>query len=405
MGYIQNFEDLLNFAKRRFWLITVLTVIGVILSAIYAKTRPDTYEAFAILEVQSAQVSGVEATASAQLIQSIEQRLTTRDNLQAVIDRHGLYADLTGLTPDKKLVLLRQNVTFVPIAAQGVNPFAGPAQISALVINARDGDAATSARIANDFAQGVLDMSLTGQMEKARDTVAFFQEEELRLSLQITNLESEMAEYKNANPLAVPGMAESLRDEINDLDSEIREIDQELVALSEEQKVLAAESNLRETDRRRLADLNSEVTVLDEQKNALLARKAEVDLQVAGLPEVEKTLAGYERKLDQLQSSLAVVSGRLAGAQTDAKLAERQQTERFAILDRAKDPEFPLGSGGKKLFVAGSIASLLFAAGLAFMLDLLKPVLRTSTQMERQLGIRPIVAIPTVSFPRLAHRK
>ena len=105
-------------------------------------------------------------------------------------------------------------------------------------------------------------------------------------------------------------------------------------------------------------------------------------------------MAGYQRQLDQLQGGLDVVTTRLTEAETEAKLAERQQGERFALLDRAITPQNPVGSGGKKLFVAGAMASLMAGLALAFLLDLMKPVIRTSTQMERQLGLRPIVAIP-----------
>lgn len=50
------------------------------------------------------------------------------------------------------------------------------------------------------------------------------------------------------------------------------------------------------------------------------------------------------------------------------------------------------------------MASLLAALGLAFALDLLKPVVRTSAQMERQLGLRPIVAIPEIDLPNRPRR-
>ena len=139
--------------------------------------------------------------------------------------------------------------------------------------------------------------------------------------------------------------------------------------------------------------------MLSEQKAALTTRRAELAAALASQPEVERVLAGYLRQLDQLGESRGVVTARLAEAETAARLAERQQDERFALLDRAVTPERSIASGGKKLFAAGALASLLAGLGLAFVLDLMKPVLRTSTQMERQLGLRPIVAIPELDLP------
>ena len=56
------------------------------------------------------------------------------------------------------------------------------------------------------------------------------------------------------------------------------------------------------------------------------------------------------------------------------------------------------------MFVAaGAIAGLLGGLFLAFLIDMLKPVIRTSAQMERELGLRPVIALPEIR--RSARRK
>jgi hypothetical protein len=47
--------------------------------------------------------------------------------------------------------------------------------------------------------------------------------------------------------------------------------------------------------------------------------------------------------------------------------------------------------------MAGVAAAFCAGLGLAFILDLAKPVVRTSAQMQRQLGIRPVVTIPSLA--------
>ena len=397
MGQIQNLEDLVGFMRRHLRLIVAVAVIGAVASAIFARIRPDSYEAFAVIEVQGAQVVQEGSPGSAQLMQSIEQRLTTRENLLAVIDRHGLYSDLTALSDDERVALLRASVSFEGIAAAGSNPYAGPAQLSAIIIRAGNTDAGLAARVANDFAQGVLDMSSSGKLRQARDTLAFYQEEEDRLSAEIARVEAEVADYKLLH--AVSGVAEAQRAELVSVEADLRQLDQNLVALMEEQRQLSAKGSLRTTEQRQLQDLDTQIAVLTEQKAALTGRRAELAMALASQPEVERALAGYLRQVDQLNDSLAVVTARLAEAGTAVKLAERQQDERFALLERALTPERSVGSGGRKLFLTGALASLLAGLALAFVLDLLKPVLRTSAQMERQMGLRPIVAIPELDLP------
>jgi hypothetical protein len=130
------------------------------------------------------------------------------------------------------------------------------------------------------------------------------------------------------------------------------------------------------------------------------ARKAEIEATLATAPEIEQVLAGYDRELQQLQSQYTVVTQRMAEAETTQRLAETQQSGRFSLLERAITPEYPTGGGKKKIAIAGSVASLLAAIGLAFILDLLKPVVRTAAQMQRQLDLEPVVCIPEIRAPK-----
>lgn len=402
MGQIQNLEDLLDFLSRRRWLILAVAVIGIILSAVYAKTRPTVFEAAAAIQVQGAQVGNDGSrTSPAQMLQSLEQRLTTREALLDMIARHGLYADLSRLSDEEKVALLRGAVTFQAIESAGPVSYGEPAQISAILILARYGTAEGAARIANDLAQGILDQSASGQLSRAQDTSAFYLEEQNRLTGQIEALESRIAEYKNTHADALPVVADARRQEMISIETDLRTLDQKLIALSEEQRQLAARGEVRATDQRRLQEIDDERAVLAEQRAALVKRQAEARAAIARLPEVERGLAGMERDLSLLQASLATVTGKLAEAQTAQRLAERQQGERFALLDRAITPQYPINASRRKLFAAGALFSLVLGAAIGFVLDLARPVVRTSTQMERMLGLYPIAVIPELDLGAL----
>jgi len=400
MGQLQTLEDLLNFLTRRFWVMLAVLVLGLALSATLAKTRPDSYEATAVIQAQGAQI-GLEATngGSAQMLQAIEQRLTTREALLAVIARQGLYADLPALSDEERTALLRASIRIEGVASAGNQAYGQPAQISAIIVTAHDQNAEKAARIANDLAQGVLDMAAAGQMARAQDTLAFYREEETRLSGQVAALDGDIAAYKQTNSDALPEGADARRDEIASIEADLRQMDQQLVALTEEQRQLSLRTDLRATEQRRLQELTSQIAVLGEQRASVVARRDV--LQAAGTrqPEVERGLAGLERQLALAQGSLAAVQTRLDDAETALRLAERQQGDRLALLDRAITPEHPMGSGGKKLFLAGAIGSVLLAFVLALFLDQLKPVVRTSAQLERQLGLRAVIALPDLGLP------
>ncbi|QLQ20409.1 MAG: hypothetical protein HZT43_20145 [Exiguobacterium profundum] len=51
------------------------------------------------------------------------------------------------------------------------------------------------------------------------------------------------------------------------------------------------------------------------------------------------------------------------------------------------------------------MASLMLGLALAFLLDHLRPVVRTAAQMERQTGLRPLLVLPVVATGRGARRR
>ena len=58
--------------------------------------------------------------------------------------------------------------------------------------------------------------------------------------------------------------------------------------------------------------------------------------------------------------------------------------------------ETPLDATRRKLALAGGMASVLAGFAVAFLLEMLNPAIRTAAQLERTLGISPVVSIPHV---------
>jgi len=403
MGQIQSLEELLSMLYRRRLLIAGVLCIGVVLSLMAGLSQPKTYESIAVIQVETPVVADAGAASaggqSAMQLQAIEQRLTTRESLIALIDRHKLFADVPGLSVDQKVDLMRASISFQSVASVAQQGFGAPASLSALIITARMGNGDQAARVANDLAQSVLDASLAGQSERARETLQFFLEEEKRLGLEIAGLESDLATYKNENATALPGTSDTRGEELIALEGDLRELDQALVAAQGQRAVIANKGTQREVDRRTLEDLDAQIGVLTSQKAALDAQRAGLTASMAKTPEIERELNSYDRRLQQLHGQYDVVTAKLAEAQTNLRLDERQHSEHFSLLERAMVPEFATSGGGKKIAALGGVASLLLALGLAFAVDQINPVLRTSKQMERQLDLRPVIAIPDLNLP------
>ena len=398
MGQIQSLQEFVNLLSRRRWLILAVAVIGALMSAIYAKSRPDVYETAAVIQVETAAVQGSDSqrsSAAAATLQLIEQRLTTRDNLSAMIERHGLYTNLP-LSIDRKVDLLRQSVRFEGVDSAGGQGFGESRNLSAILIYARMGDPDTAARVANDFAQGLLDRSAANQRDRADQNVLFFRQEVDRIGQTIAAVEAESTGYKNQNAGTLPESRAAIRTEMTGLETDLRRQQQDLLALQGEAALIEAKPTKRETDRRALDDIAARRQVLEAQIADGIARRTALAAELATSPEVERVLAGYERQLEQLRNQQDAATARMVQAETDSRLAERQQAERFTLLERAIIPEGSMGGSNRKLALAGAAASLLAGLALAFVMDLLFPVVRTAAQLERQLDLRPVISIPEV---------
>jgi uncharacterized protein involved in exopolysaccharide biosynthesis len=397
MGQIQSLSELLGLLIRRRLLIGAVAVAVTVLAVIYALSRPVIYQATAVIQVETPTIADATGqpvpSNAAQRLQAIQQRLTTREAMLAVIDRHSLYTELP-VTNDEKVHMLRLALRFSPVDSVASPAYGAPPAVSALLITADADTAEKAARIANDFAQGVVDASAEGQTSRARDALLFFREEEARLQTEIRALEDEIAAFKNANAAAVPGVGDLRREELLGVEADLRRIEQDLVALTNERDRLVAEASGRETSRRQIATLGTQIDTLAAQRAALLAEREGLTAELALGPEIERTLAGYDRRMDQLQGQFDIVTRRITEAETARKLEERQQAERFTLLERAVSPDYPITGGRKRLALMGAVASLFIGFGVAFLADLLHPVVRTQAQMQRQLDLRPVVAIP-----------
>ena len=100
------------------------------------------------------------------------------------------------------------------------------------------------------------------------------------------------------------------------------------------------------------------------------------------------------RQQRRLQDRYAEISRQLAQVETQQKLMDNDQTERFVILERALPPEYPSASNRKKRAAMGAFASIGLSIGLAFVLEMLNPVLRRTEQFARATGTRPVISLP-----------
>lgn len=400
MIYFQSFEEVFSALKRRMALIVLITFVGCVISLAVALTRTPVFNAIAVVQIEDAQVAGTNIGAGAEArvsldarrtVRLIEQRVMARGVLLDIMETYDLYNDIPGLELTERIALMRASVSIRSIMVG--EAWQADQAVSGMFIEVNLNDPQKAADVANDLLDRVLAEARTRSVDRARVELDFFNAEETRVRAEITAAEERIAEFKTANADALPSNITVLQGELANLNS---------TSLTLRQQILSLESS---SSRTRPEALERQVTVLEDQISLVESRIAEIDALLTRAPVVERDLVSLERELAQLNEQFTVISRRKTDAEMSQTLEEQRQLARFEVLERAIVPADPISRSKRSIAMLGGVASVLLALGTAFVLEMLNPPIRNAAQMERALGIRPVISVPTIHTHAMPPRK
>ena len=180
-GHFARGRAVLTPLLRQFWMILLIVAVGTLASLAYGRMQVPSYEASAFVQARP----GVDVTAA-------KTMLTSRRNLLAILQRHGLGAPGAGASLDRAAVLLRQAIAVHDMTSQAGQTLGFAPETTGIVVSVLLPDAETSARIANDLAQQLLDWGNSGSLGQSHEELAFYRREELRLWQETSALQAEM---------------------------------------------------------------------------------------------------------------------------------------------------------------------------------------------------------------------
>lgn len=402
MGPIHSVADLIDLIRRRLGVIVALTLVGMAFSLVFAMRQPRIFQASEVLQIERPKIasglapSTVESS-SARRLQLIEQQLMARDNLLDMIAKFGLFADAGKLNQTELTDLMRRSVNIEGVAAVREG-FADDGTISVLTFTARLGDPLQAQQVAQEMAARTIALSAQTRSDQTRETLDFFLREEDRLTSAVAAFDDQIAKFSTDNDLTVTGNVDLRRSEIASVNGAMLDIDRESIGVQLQIDQVDRAGRQAAVDRE-IAGFQAQLDSLASQRALLEQRAASLAEVLVASPEIERQLSSFQRDRDQLQSQLDVVLTRRAEAEVGFRLEQNLQGERLTILEPATVPEYSITSSRKKLAAMGAVLSGLAALAVAFLLDLRHPVLRSVAQMERETGLRPVVAIPQLDRP------
>ena len=401
MLYFQSLSDVLSALKRRMYLILLLAMFGSIAAVVFATLREPVYSAIAVVQIEDAQVTGattsVVATAdqrssldAMRTVRLIEQRVMSRGTLEEIMDEFDLFTN-AGMTASDRILAMREAVSIEAILSSAT--WQPNQAVSGMFIYVDLNDPQKAADVANNMLDRVMEEARIRSVDRAQLEREFFVSEEARIRQEVIAAEARIAEFKTAN-------AEVLPTNITVLQGELTTLNGTMITLR--QQILSLETNAART---RAEARHRQINVLQNQINLIEARIDEINALLSYAPSVERELTALERELAQLNEQFTVISRRKADAEMSQSLEEQRQLARFEVLERAIAPIYPSSRSKRSIALLGGIASLIAATGIAFALELLNPPIRTASQMERALGVRPVISVPTVARHRKSRRR
>lgn len=389
-------QDLLPALRRQAWLVALILAVGLPLAYAFAQSRPKTYEAIAVIEVEPPQVqidpasgataaAGIEANAEIDLIR---QSLMARPTMAGMVDSLGLFPDLD--TPTERIAAAREAVTLSKIT-DPAQAWRSDAIATGLSISVRLDDPEAAAAYANAVLDWIIADTTARTQARADRTLQFLIAEETRIGAAIAAVEARIADFRAANVQSLPDGLTSQRDRLASLQDQMIELRQEIVD--------AEASSLRSGEAER------QTSRLAEREQVIAAAIADTEAAIAAAPGVERELASLGRELAALEAELDVITTRRAQAAMQATLQANNEAGRYTALERAEVPDFAVSASRRKIALAGAAAVVALALAAAVARELMPSTIRTASQMRAQTGLDPLIVIPTLQRPGAARRR
>ena len=254
------------FLRRLPYFLIIATVIGAA-SVIAAMTLPPSYVSQMKLIVESPQIPDDLAASTAhtpaqEQLQIIEQRLLTRANLLDIANRVGVFENQSEMSPDRIVRAME--------ARTKVRSSSGRNEAALMTISFEAASGAKAAQVLNEYLTLIQKEDVQSRTGRATQTLEFFEQEAARLNEELAKRSARILEFKTQNADALP---ESLEYRLN-------------------QQTLLQE---------RLAQLEREISGLDEQRNRLV-QIFEATGQVGGIG--GPTLTPEQQQLEELRAEL-----------------------------------------------------------------------------------------------------
>lgn len=401
-------------------------------------------------------------------LEVIGKKALTRDNLLRMINKFSLFSDkkdrlsLTEMIDEMRArTQIKQTPLF--LGKKNTRRRNSPTTIAFTVAFEYE-NPTIAAKVTNELVTIILDVDVTTRRLRASETTRFLEREAKRLEQKLVTIENQIVEYKRKHKDALPKnlshrlkMLENAQTELTLLDKQIinyfgdtssqseqsNSPSQKLNSLEAEYSRLSAiktdhhpsmqllrhqinalkkqngnnfTSRINEQSKNRDALLTASVgekpigyagapVGLRAQRDVLAIKVIELKKLIDFTPEVERGINTLARDYEKTKQRYEDLISKQQQARLGERLEEDKQAESFDVIEHAVIPQEPIKP--KRLLLIGISFLSAFALGgiIVFVIEFLDKSIRTSADLIKFTGVRPLASIPYIASPDEQYKK
>jgi hypothetical protein len=148
--------------------------------------------------------------------------------------------------------------------------------------------------------------------------------------------------------------------------------------------------------RRRMSLVQARLDFNAQLIRELRAERARLEESLQATPNIQMELSSLNRAYETLETRYRAALSKLAEAEAGEQLEDKQQGERFEVIEQATVPEAPVSPNRKAFAVLGVGGGMGAGLGLIVLLEMMSGVVRRPEDLAR-IGREPAAVIPYIS--------
>jgi len=332
--------DYIQILKRRRWSLILPFVSVFLMAFIIAVMLPPVYKSVSTIlieeqEIPSDFVITTVTSYAEQRLMSINQRIMSASRLMDIINRFNLYKDKKDRWTNEEIIeKMRQDVKMEPISAEVTDRRTGRPSTATTAFTLSfegTGDPVVIQRVADRITSLFLEENQKVRARQTSETSKFIENEMLNVKTQLTEIEKQIAAFKEKHINELPELFQVNMQSLNNIEVNLDRAKEQLRSLKEREgslqtQIAAIISDSKNLDKKRLDELRLQMVYLKTRFSDQYPDVVKIGAEIA---EIEKKLSNTDRSLkkhDDREDNPAYISMRsqLSATQADIESVNRQ---------------------------------------------------------------------------------